>query len=503
MIQNKKKTSFAEAAVLLVLLAVSIWVRFYDFDDPPLDFHPARQLHSALMARGFYLEDGGHLPGASAEYENQARMRGTQELWIEPPIMEKLTAWVYSFAGDADLRIPRAISIGFWLLGGWGMLLLGRKLISRTGAIVSFGFFLLYPYAVSASRSFQPDPLMVALIIWSLFAFCQWAEKPGLLRGLAAGLLTGAAILVKQVSIFPLAFAFLFYFLSVPDKKLLLRRIDFWLLLLLSVLPVVLYNIWGIFIDGFLAQQYQGRFFLSELISPAFYIRWIRQIDAVFGLAMFVLAVIGCLISADRRTRLLWLGYLFGYLVYGLLLPHHIGTHDYYQLPLFPLVAFGLGSLIQAVFAAINRIQEHVGFVRIAVTGMLILIAGWWTADSVMTLKRTDYRAWPERWKALAVQLDPYPGQVNTIGIMDDYGSGMIYWGLRTPMIWEQNIEKMEADQAASVIQQTMSNREYLIVTDLTSFYEQPRLQNWLNGHTSLLTEESDYLVYDLRELHD
>jgi hypothetical protein len=38
--------------------------RFYDFDDPPLDFHPTRQLHSMLIARGMYYE---HLEDAPDE----------------------------------------------------------------------------------------------------------------------------------------------------------------------------------------------------------------------------------------------------------------------------------------------------------------------------------------------------------------------------------------------------------------------------------------------------
>ena len=53
------KRSF-KIILLLVIFLGAFGLRMVDFDDPPLDFHPARQLHSALMARGFYLKNGGH-----------------------------------------------------------------------------------------------------------------------------------------------------------------------------------------------------------------------------------------------------------------------------------------------------------------------------------------------------------------------------------------------------------------------------------------------------------
>ncbi len=503
MIRQQQTRSWFQIAILGLLFVVSMSVRLFDLDDPPLDFHPARQLHSALMARGFYLENGGHLPGASTEYESEARMRGVQEPWIEPPVLEKLTSWSYKLAGDADLRIPRVLSIVCWLAGGWGLLVFCRRTLRFSGQLAALGFFLLYPYAVSASRSFQPDPLMVALMIWSLTMISAWAAEPTLKRAVWAGLLTGAAIFVKQVSVFPLLAAYAFMILASPDRKRRLTSLGFWLIIVLSALPVLLYNYWGVFIDGFLAQQYQGRFFFSELISPAFYVRWLRQLDQVFTLPLFVLALAGCLTHPERRIRILWLGYLAGYIVYGCVLPHHIGTHDYYQLPLFPLVAFGLGALVQILFDSIDRIAKRADFARGAVTLLLLILMLWWTAESLMTLKRADYRVWPERWQKLATELDPYPGQINTIGVMEDYGAGMVYWGLRTPMILDQSIEKLEPEMADQKLRQALINREYLIVTDLAGFYQQPRLQNWLMRNVSLMIEMEDCLVYDLRELHD
>ncbi|HOW07605.1 MAG TPA: glycosyltransferase family 39 protein, partial [Flexilinea sp.] len=163
----RKKLSSIQIIIFILIFLCGTFLRFVDFDDPPLDFHPARQFHSALIARSYFLKDNGNLPGKSADYQHEAEMRGSQEPRIEPPIMERLAAWGYKIIGDADLRVPRAISIVFWLIGGIGLFRLCRQFLGITGSLVGFGFFLLFPYTIFASRSFQPDPLMVALMIWS------------------------------------------------------------------------------------------------------------------------------------------------------------------------------------------------------------------------------------------------------------------------------------------------------------------------------------------------
>ena len=42
--------------ILLVLFLAGLGIRLYDLTDLPLDFHPTRQLRSAIIARGIYYE---------------------------------------------------------------------------------------------------------------------------------------------------------------------------------------------------------------------------------------------------------------------------------------------------------------------------------------------------------------------------------------------------------------------------------------------------------------
>lgn len=496
-----KQRSWMIPLILVLLFAAALGVRLFDLDDAPLDFHPARQLHSALMARAFYQDSGGVLDGMSDKYSHESLTRGLKEKWIEPPIFEKLTGLLYHLSGGPDLRVPRLCAILFWLTGGLGLYRLCRRFMGRAGQFAALIFYLFFPYGILASRSFQPDPLMVALMIWSLESVCRWSEAPQSVgRALMAGLLTGLAVLVKQVAAFPLGLAIGAYLLEKFGLPSALRNGQIWLIGCLGLLPVALYNIWGYFIDGFLVQQYQGRFFLSELISPAFYVRWLRMIDQVFTIPLAAAAVMGTLSIRSRSFRLMWTGFLAGYICYGWCLPHHIGTHDYYQLLLFPLVSCGLGACFNMVW---HRVLTFSKWRRFSEIGMLLILAGltaWWSADSLMRLKRHDYRAWPQRWIELAAELEPYEDRISTIGVMDDYGAGMIYWGLRTPMIWESNVEAMDDYDALVTLNTTFWNYQFLVVTDLESFYQQPRLQRYLLENASVYRQESDYIIYDLRD---
>ena len=57
--EDSVSSFFAPRRIVLILwvvllFGVGIAIRFYDLTDLPLDFNSTRQLHSAVVARGFY-----------------------------------------------------------------------------------------------------------------------------------------------------------------------------------------------------------------------------------------------------------------------------------------------------------------------------------------------------------------------------------------------------------------------------------------------------------------
>ena len=84
----------------LLAFLLGLAVRLYDITDPPLDFHPTRQLHSALIARGMYYQNLDDIPDWQRE---RAVDQWKAEGLIEPQIMEHLTAFTYRIIGAPKL----------------------------------------------------------------------------------------------------------------------------------------------------------------------------------------------------------------------------------------------------------------------------------------------------------------------------------------------------------------------------------------------------------------
>ncbi len=82
-----------KTALIAVLFMAALGIRLYDLTDLPNDFYMVRSYHSLLIARGMYYE---HLSSAPEWQREMAVTQWKQEGLIEPPIMERITAWTYA-----------------------------------------------------------------------------------------------------------------------------------------------------------------------------------------------------------------------------------------------------------------------------------------------------------------------------------------------------------------------------------------------------------------------
>jgi len=482
-------------AAVFLCFAVGLAVRLYDLTDLPLDFHPTRQLHSALMARGMYYQNLESVPEWQREMAiRQWKMEGV----IEPPFMEWLAAQAYHLAGEELLWLPRLFSIIFWMVGGIGLLLWVRRIAPMEGALAALAFYLVLPYGVVASRAFQPDPLMTALVVWSLWALTRWSARPGWVHALLAGALGGAAILCKSVAVFFVAPAFLTIVLSVLGLKNSLRSGRVWGMALLVVLPYVLYHVYGVYLAGFLQSQFSQRFFPAMWFNPAFYLQWSRKINQVIGLHWFLLGILGTFLYRERGFRALLLSLWAGYFLYGIVLPHHISTHDYYHLPLIPLAAAGLAGGVSLVQ---DNLQVPVWRRHVLLWGLFIFGVGYYAWDARTTLKRVSYRPEALYWQEIGAFL----GQdSNVIALTQDYGARLAYWGWVTAINWpwlgDLNFQGLPATADDIIVQfdQEASGRDYFLTTVPEELERQPALKGLLDTYT-VVFRKGDAVIYDLR----
>jgi len=287
--------------VFLVILVCGLGVRFFDLTDPPLDFAATRQLRSALIARGIYYP----LVETAEDWQVEMAERQGAHSMIEPTIMETIVAVTYKIAGGEYVWIARIYSSVFWILGGVALFFLVKEMVSPDGAYIALTYYLFAPFGIAASRSFQPDPLMTALIVVSWWTFYRWYNTQSWKWALLAGISASAAMLVKSTAVFFLAIGFAVLVLRKERIGKLIRDAQVWVIVLLSSIPVLAYHLYGVFVVGSLGKQFQGRFFPEMLKELKYYLRWKNALSAVTGHELIIVAAILGLLFFIRKKELL------------------------------------------------------------------------------------------------------------------------------------------------------------------------------------------------------
>ncbi len=495
-IKHQAVSATLQKLLILAIFAAGIGIRLYDLTDPPLDFHPARQIHSALMARGIYAKMGGAVP---VEQQSQMIIMGITEGIIEPPINEYLVAYTYRLFNRDELWIARLYGIFFWTAGGIALLLLSRRLSGPIGSVAALTIYMLLPYGVYASRSFQPEPLMICLILLSLLAFEHWHRTPSWKITVFTGLLLGLAVLSKQIVLFYLGVVLLGYaafqnglFSSLRDRK-------FIAILILMVLPSVIYMVDGLFITGYLKNNTALRFFPEFYTQISFYLRWLRQIDQTVGIGLLVLSLTCLIFAKNQLVSLLSGGLVAGYVVSGFIFSYHISTHDYYHIVLIPAAALAIAPAFEKAYRWFSA-KRNSAINYLLLLGLFVLWGGYQLFEVRSELNRENYRSAPEFWAGTTERLGGQNASV--IGLLKDYGAGFNYWGLIYPAPWMKTgdvyIRSLGTDGFEQDFESQIEGKDYFVITDFEDLARQPELLSVLTSNYPLFDRGSDYLIFDL-----
>ncbi len=481
--------------ILALLLAAGAWIRFFDLSDPPLDFHPTRQLHSLIIARGIYYDDA---PGISDSQRQVAIQQAKAEGQVEPQIFEWIVAQTYPLTGGESFEVARVYSIVFWLIGGVLLYILSRRYFSSAGALFSVGFFLILPYGIYASRAFQPDPLMTTLCILSWLLFARWSEKPTWSGAILAGLTGGLTLLVKTTAVFYLGGVFLGILIANRQFRIL-RNPQTWIMLVLLALPTAVYSaaVWfGPDSGGGITSL---RFFPSYWTKIEWYLTWFNLLDRKIGFLWIALSLIGGIGLTSRTAKGIYWGGLLGYALMGFVLPHHISTHDYYILPLIPLLALGLGGLAETIQRSLTETGRAAKWGAVAVLTVLAL-GNLYQARS--TLKKADFRQEPAFWQEIAGELAPFGPAV---GLTQDYGLRLTYWGGISIGNWFTADEIRLREESGqhidleSLFAEKTENAGAFLVTMPDEFAAQPELKAMLDARYPQVSSRAGVWLYDLR----
>lgn len=489
-------------SILGLLFLASFAIRIYAITEPPLEFHPIRQYRYVLVARAYYFDSLSSLP----EWKRQVASINQQDLRIlEPPIMPYLAYLGYRIAGAEYLWIPRVLSVLFWLIGGGFLYLIGRRIMSGDGAVLSLAFYLFLPFGMFASRSFQPDALMLMMLLVSLYSIIRYYEQPSFKALSIAASASAIAVLVKPVCVFLVLGGFLsLAFFKAPSWRRALMSPRLMVFLLATALPLVSYYSYGIFVGDFLRRQAEESFVPFIIFYSFFWQAWFQMIGTVIGETPLILAALGVLTLGDKQAKALLVGLWVGYMIFGLVFAYHVHTHNYYQLQFIPVIALSLGALGTLVMTRLNQVCT--GHWRSAVWCVLLL---------ALLLPILAYagarRSLPDVSRQVQIARDAGEAvahSTKTLLLSSKYERAVRYHGELYGVAWprgdelhwerfliqrqvgaEQRFELLMADYPA----------EFFIVTDLREFEKQDDLKEFLNKKFPILAANSDYLIFDLR----
>jgi 4-amino-4-deoxy-L-arabinose transferase-like glycosyltransferase len=478
--------------LLILLLAIGAALRLVNLNAPPLDFHSTRQLRNSLVARAIYYELQPHPdPQKLALAESFQRAVGR----YEPPISESLVAFSFLVTGGESFAMPRVFGTIFWLLAGVALFDFARRITSPAAALISLAYYLVLPFAVQASRSFQPDPLMTSAFIVGIYALYQWMETKSWKWAVLSALFLGFAALVKVVIAFLIIGAAVAAVLAVLGRKFW-KSGQVWVMAALMALPG-----FGYYVLGHPGRSTEYFFswtvgLIKLIASPHFYADWLGFVGNLFGLTMLFLAMAGTLL-APAPARWLLLGGWVGYLLYGLMLPFQMFTHSYYHIQLVPLVALGLALAAEAV------ISKAVGSsrpVKAALVALVVVVVGYeaWAARSVLVAE--NFYDAPGYWKSVGAAI---PVNADVIGLTQDYGYDLMYWGWRKVDLWPfdtdlSSVKNAGKDPAAQFAELTAGDN-YFLVTSFGQLEHQPNLKKIL-GSYPVAASGNGYVLYDLRK---
>ncbi|MBI2008287.1 hypothetical protein HYS82_01390 [Candidatus Amesbacteria bacterium] len=319
----KPKIQYTLLAVILVL---GFAVRLYKIQNPVADWHSWRQADTAMVTRNFVRLGVDILHPRFDDFSDTSGhglFNPEGYRFVEFPIFNLIHYSFFMIRPIGTLELwGRLTSVFAALTSGILLFLIVRRRTNLTIGLLSSFFYLLLPFNIYFTRVILPDPLMVTLFLAALL--CN--DRKNTILTILFGSL---AILVKPVAIFflfPISWEFI--------KSLKLK--SFLILNSLFLIPFIAWRLWshrfpeGIPASLWLLNGNHIRF------RPAFF-RWI------FGerIAVLILGKWGLwpLLHGAFST----LGGFSPWVISALLYLFTFATgnvqHDYYQIPIIPIIS--------------------------------------------------------------------------------------------------------------------------------------------------------------------
>lgn len=535
--QSLSRPSLLVCIILAFSFVAAAAVRLYNINAAKLYFYPTRQYYSFCIARHFYFEGIESIP----DWERRIAAINKEAIDDrELPITDYLVSLLWCACGSENHWAPSFASSAFWLIGGVFVFLTASKYTPSVAAAIAAAFYLLIPYGILVSRSFQPESLMTMMFVAGIYTIFNYYENQSTKRLLIMAAVSGLAILTRFITIFPIWTAFIAAGLCKKGLRKTIFSLHHLVFELIGIMPgFICYAYLALFTDE-LRMVAQSVFAPQLLWDSFFWVGWLNQIASVVGFIPSAAAVLGILLLRDKTVRSILIGLAVGYLVYALIFAYTTATHDYYQVQVLPIVTLALAPAI--AFFLNHLLKKNAALHRVTIAiGLMLLVA---LLGLLVSIKKSAFRSenkyakylLPFAYKSFGLK-PQYLSQFGSsdtgfikkaqeIGLDVNHSDKTITLGNAVPLWYYGRYaghrwplhrhwpfpdaigsigtgakwRKYRGFSAEELFKQHFSrfSPEYFVVTALGDFEKQKSLQEFLYGKFKVLIQEEKYLIFDL-----
>lgn len=214
-----------EWGVLVILVLVAFKVRLHAVTNPLADWHSFRQSDTASVTREYVRHGIDLLRPRYHDVSNIQSGKLNLEGWrmVEFPLLNALTAQILLWQPSWDIVVvSRLVSIISSLVSLGALVYVARQLFGRAVGFVTGFVFAVLPYNIYYSRVILPEPFMVMWALLAAAAVWEWSARLNVamtaqarrrqiffaadLCLLCAGVFFALALLIKPTALFFLPF---------------------------------------------------------------------------------------------------------------------------------------------------------------------------------------------------------------------------------------------------------------------------------------------------------
>jgi 4-amino-4-deoxy-L-arabinose transferase-like glycosyltransferase len=366
---------------LALIFALALLLRLYKIDNPIADWHSWRQADTAAVSRNFIKEGFNPLyPKFDSLHalNSYGEKNVNRYFFAEFPLYNIIAHPLYAIFGINEIYL-RLVSAIFSSASTIVLFFLVKKYSSITVAYLSAFFLAIIPFNVYYGRVTMPDPLHVFLSISALLLVTLWLEKTTIFRLILAGTTLALAILTKPYGIV----------LGLPIAVLIMTSSNknfkkIWLqILFFAFLSLAPYALWKWHIDRYPEGQF-GTAWLFNSTNIRFkgaFFHWIifeRLNKLILGAGGFVLFFVGLVCPKEKKEWLFYLSWLSALAIFICVIATGNVTHDYYQLPLVPILAILSAKGVEFIFhLGQGKIRKTFNTTVILSLIVMMLAFGW------------------------------------------------------------------------------------------------------------------------------